>query len=658
MVRALIIDSPNQHFKTLSEYLKRHHFEVRQSDTWESVMEDVRTHQFDVILSSTGIPEISQESLAKLIDHTLLVELTSSKEKQKPQPACESFPKNTSPEVIKSIIEKSLLIKKLQQENCSLKQEPPKSQTPASPPSRFTTRLPWQNIVEHLHTAVVVVDSEQNLLHANQKFENLSGYSRAELNRGLKADNLFKNNSLAKYLSNSAHSNESQVSSVEMLQKDGKRIQIQLCHQRLPQNDLHVLMLQLPALEKKVLAQKNNQLALINNLILKINQLQSLNEVLRITNKELLKLVGADICFIHLWDRPKGALRLAWLSGEQDKQKLQVDYLKKNNQLWWQHIKKREALFVENGQTSLPSHPLSQSDYSGIWYLPLSYKRKLLGLITLGFMDAGRISDELKRLLNLLSFQIGMTIENIQLKQAQTKHAQEIQKRNNELRSFIYTVSHDLKSPLVALYGFADLLKENYSQMLDENGQDYLKRILVNSELMHRMIDDLLELSRIGRVLGPRSKFSTRRLVEELVDIYNYQIRKKNIKLIYPDKMPIIYADRERIATVFQNLLTNSIKYSRQEPPPEIRIEWTEQKNDYLFSVIDNGIGISKQNRNKIFNLFQKFGDETSNEGTGVGLTIARKILEHHGGKIWVESEENVGTTFYFTIPKYSRVRK
>jgi signal transduction histidine kinase len=404
--------------------------------------------------------------------------------------------------------------------------------------------------------------------------------------------------------------------------------------------------------------QQNQQFELINSLILVMNQLQNLNEVLRVTSKELFKLFRVDVCFIHLWERPKGSFRLAWLSGEPDKQKFQVDYLKKNNVEWWQFIKKHQAIFIDQDQTDIPSHPLGNSKYKSIWYLPLVYKRKLLGLVTLGFVESCQIPDELKRLLHLICFQIGMTIENIQLKQEQARRSQEIQERNEELRSFIYTVSHDLKSPLVALYGFADLLQENYANEMDETGQDFLKRILMNSELMHRMIDDLLELSRIGRVLGPRIKFSTRRLLEELGATYEYQMRKKNITLSYPKKMPIIYADRERIATVFQNLLTNSIKYCRIDPTSEIRIDWVEEKKDYLFSIADNGIGINPLHKQHIFDLFKKFGDETRHDGTGVGLTIAKKILEHHGGKIWVESTENVGTTFFFTIPKYSQVHK
>lgn len=439
-------------------------------------------------------------------------------------------------------------------------------------------------------------------------------------------------------------------------------IEKMLLVQKLKQEN-QCLRAQLQVIQTEVSSGKNNralqthQITLVTSLILNINQLQNLNEVLRITCKELFKLFGVDVCFIHLWERPKGSLRLAWLSGEPDKQKLQVDYLKKNNVEWWQQIIKHETIIIEPGQTDFLSHPLGKSDFQTVWYFPLTFKRKLLGLMTLGFVNRYQISEDIRRLLHLICFQLGLAIENIQLKQEQARRSQEIQERNEELRSFIYTVSHDLKSPLVALYGFADLLQENFGKDLDETGQDYLRRILMNSELMHRMIDDLLELSRIGRVLGPRVKFSTRRLLEELAAIHEYQMQKKNIKLIYPKKMPLIYADRERIATVFQNLLTNAIKYHRRESQPEITVDWVEQKDDYRFSISDNGIGINPLHLPHIFDLFKKFGDESHQDGTGVGLTIVKKILEHHGGKIWVESTENVGSTFYFTIPKYSRVK-
>lgn len=403
------------------------------------------------------------------------------------------------------------------------------------------------------------------------------------------------------------------------------------------------------------LARQNSQLITLNSLIFNINQLSDLPDVLKASVNSVIKFEICDICLIHYWEHPKAELKYAGGHGLEEQAKDVLKKYKKSNYQWWQRLKKQKTVIISEGEVETLDHPFMQTSFRQVIYLPISFKKRLLGIITLANKTALQLSSDEYALLDHFRLQVGLAVEHIRLRKEQEKKSKEIQARNHELKSFIYTVSHDLKSPLVALYGFADLLKEGYSKHLDDIGQDYLNRILMNSELMHQMIDDLLELSRIDRVLGPRSKFSTHRLMEELAAIFEYQMRKKGVTLEFPKKMPIIYADRERIGTVFQNLLTNAIKFTHQSSEPKISVNWKVQEEEYVFWIQDNGTGIEPQHKKRIFDLFQRFGGE-QNKGTGIGLTITRKIVEHHGGKIWVESEVNQGTTFYFTVPKHSRV--
>jgi PAS domain S-box-containing protein len=517
----------------------------------------------------------------------------------------------------------------------------------------------FQAFFEFSENAMLVFDSDFNILHVNKKFEALSGYSRKELNHKIIATQFFRHNVIATIFENEYNSNTTNLHT-EFICKNGTLKLVEINRSRLPAHQIHLFSLADITEKRSIqnrLVQQNLQILTLNSLFMATSEFTDLNGILKIALESAMKIIPSTIGFIHLWDLPKGLLKLAFHNGLERTEEERLQSLKKSSDPWWKLIRKREAIFVGDTQRFPYHHPLENSNLKTICYLPLSYKKKLSGVLTIGCTEQQELTEDQQKLLELITFQVAVAMEYARLQKEQTLKSKEIQEKNQELQSFIYTVSHDLKTPLVALYGFSDLLRENYSPLLDEVGQDYLKRILMNAELMHQMIDDLLELSRIGRVVGPRIKFSIRRLIEEFAAMFEYQLRQKGIQLIYPKKMPLIYADRDRIATVFQNLLTNAIKFSRVGCDPKIVVDWKEAESDYLFWVADNGVGILPEHHTKIFELFQKFsGSQT--EGTGIGLTIVKKILEHHNGKIWVESAINEGAKFYFTIPKAVRSKK
>lgn len=517
----------------------------------------------------------------------------------------------------------------------------------------------FQSFFEFSENAMFAFNGDYQILHVNKKFEELSGYSRKELNQKMMATQFFRHH-VIKTIFQHEFTPPGNNLPVEFICKNGTIKLVEINRSNLPAQQIQLFSL-IDITEKRSiqnqLVQQNLQILTLNSLFMATSELTDLDGILKIALESAMKIIPSGIGLIHLWDVSKGILKLAFHKGLELVEGEKLQALKKGSDHWWSLIRKREAIFVGDSTRFPFHHPLEKTTLKTICYLPLSYKKKLSGVLTIGSMEQQELTEDQQKLLELITFQVAVAMEYARLQQEQAIKSQEIQEKNQELQSFIYTVSHDLKTPLVALYGFSDLLRENYGSLLDNNGQDYLKRILMNAEMMHQMIDDLLELSRIGRVVGPRMKFSIRRLIEEFAAMFEYQLRQKGIQLIYPKKMPLIYADRDRIATVFQNLLTNAIKFSRVGYDPKIIVESKEIENDFLFSVADNGVGIQPEHLPKIFDLFQKFSSSQT-EGTGIGLTIVKKILEHHNGKIWVESVLDEGTTFYFTIPKAGQGKK
>jgi len=237
----------------------------------------------------------------------------------------------------------------------------------------------------------------------------------------------------------------------------------------------------------------------------------------------------------------------------------------------------------------------------------------------------------------------------------------ELQKINSELENFVYTVSHDLKTPIVSIQGFSSILLNEMRHDLAIDSYKYLERIQQNANKMERMITDLLELSRVGRVVNPFEEAPMYDVVTLAVNELLFSLKEKKIKLMVDKAMPKLLCDKARMVQAFLNLVSNAIKYiGENNPSPQIRIGYRGEKSSHLFFVRDNGIGIHKQFHEKIFMLFQRANQEAASdeEGSGIGLAIVKKIVEHHNGKVWVESQPGNGSTFYLSFPRESSYQR
>jgi len=226
----------------------------------------------------------------------------------------------------------------------------------------------------------------------------------------------------------------------------------------------------------------------------------------------------------------------------------------------------------------------------------------------------------------------------------------ELEANNAELERFTYTVSHDLKSPLITIRGFLGYLEEDAKNQEFDKMQDDIQRISKAAERMQQLLNELLKLSRIGRIVNPPKEIQLHELVDDIVQMMETRLQGANIEVEIDPNLPTIYGDKPRMQEVFTNLLDNAVRFMGDQPNPRIEVGFRQDEEETVYFVRDNGIGIDPRFHDRVFNLFEKL--DAASEGTGIGLAITQRIIEQHGGRIWIESEgEGKGSTFCFTLP-------
>jgi signal transduction histidine kinase len=230
----------------------------------------------------------------------------------------------------------------------------------------------------------------------------------------------------------------------------------------------------------------------------------------------------------------------------------------------------------------------------------------------------------------------------------------ELELKNAELERFTYTASHDLKSPLITIKGFLGFLREDAQRGNLNRLEADIQRISNAADKMQRLLNDLLELSRIGRLVNTPELVNLNRMIADVLELLDGRISggPVPIRVSVEENLPHVYADGPRLMEVWQNLIDNAAKFKGDQPHPHIEIGQAENSKENLpiFFVRDNGIGIDPKFQDRIFGLFDKLDART--DGTGIGLALVKRIIEFHGGRIWVESEPKKGATFYFTLPQ------
>ena len=226
----------------------------------------------------------------------------------------------------------------------------------------------------------------------------------------------------------------------------------------------------------------------------------------------------------------------------------------------------------------------------------------------------------------------------------------ELLRSNKELENFAYIASHDLQEPLRMITSFSQLLEKRYSDKLDQEAHEFIKFVVDGATHMQHLINDLLDYSRITTQAGILKEVDMNTPVKRAIDNLQMKIEDCHAKITVGD-LPVVIGDELHLVRLLQNLVENALKFSKPGNP-FVEIACKSDFNAWLFSVKDNGIGMDKKNQDKIFDIFQRLNSREKYPGTGMGLAICKKIVEQHGGKIWVDSEPDNGTTFFFTIKK------
>ena len=257
--------------------------------------------------------------------------------------------------------------------------------------------------------------------------------------------------------------------------------------------------------------------------------------------------------------------------------------------------------------------------------------------------------DEIELLQHLIE-QLNIALSQAELLGSEVKQRQELARSNSELERFAYVVSHDLQAPLQTISNYVQLLERRYREKLDEKADKYINYIVGGVKRMGTQIEDLLEYSRVGREQSTFRETDCNVILQQAISNLQSEIDANHATIVVPDNLPALIVDASQLTVLFQNLMGNSIKYRRQIPP-HIEIKAQRQEKIWQFSLADNGIGLEAQYRKRIFQIFQRLHTQEEYPGTGIGLAICQKIVERHGGEIWVESQPGHGSVFYFTIP-------
>lgn len=255
----------------------------------------------------------------------------------------------------------------------------------------------------------------------------------------------------------------------------------------------------------------------------------------------------------------------------------------------------------------------------------------------------------LKDNLTRLPESVRQALREKKLREENKRGQEDLARSNRELEQFAYVASHDLQEPLRMIAAYTQLLAERYRGKLDEKADRYIHYAVDGATRMQALIDDLLTFSRVGRQGLALQNADCNAAVETACKNLENAIRESGGQVEH-DRLPVIVADGRLLIQLFQNLISNSIKFRGSEPP-RIRISAEKQKQEWSFAIADNGIGIAPQHAQGIFGIFKRLHTHEEYPGSGIGLSICKKIVEQHGGRIWVESAPGQGATFKFVLP-------
>ncbi|MEP7135445.1 MAG: GAF domain-containing protein [Chloroflexota bacterium] len=399
----------------------------------------------------------------------------------------------------------------------------------------------------------------------------------------------------------------------------------------------------------------------INEFAHAISSTLDLPSILEIVARLSVELIGAETANIAIMSDDGLEITNAYNYNEVEKLD---NFMPKGYGLTWLTYEKSRLVLVDD----YTQHPNALPEWSAsglraFMGVPIMAGAKCLGVLTLYNRTFDKkFTQRDVSLIEAVAQEVAIAIQNARLFNALqkelTEHKQtqdqlqilvhELEAKNAELERFTYSVSHDLKSPLVTIGGFIGFLEADIKRGELQRTESTINRIREAAKKMQRLLDELLELSRIGRLINPPLEVPFGELVSEALELAHGQLTERQVRVEVDAELPLVKVDRVRMVEVLQNLIVNATKFMGNREDPKIEIGTQIINTEKTFFVRDNGIGIASEYHQKIFGLFDKL--DARSDGTGIGLALVKRIVEVHGGKIWVESEVGKGATFFFTL--------
>ena len=411
-------------------------------------------------------------------------------------------------------------------------------------------------------------------------------------------------------------------------------------------------------LQKRLLRQ-NQDLSAINAISKTLSSSIELKEILQNTLAQVLQIMNIETGWIYLLDEKKQTLKCAYSYGLSDQVAQSIKELKLGEGIAGRVAKSGLPIIIENASIDprISSLAFKKEGIRSFASIPLQSRTRLIGVMNIGSYGQRTISPDDERLLITIGVHMGTVMENILLFQEISEATDKlrdalnlIRQRNEELRTLVSTVSHDLKNPIIAINGFCERFIKSARTKLTDKETQYIEAIHESGKHMEQFVTNLLTLSAVENLKLKKEEFPIQDIINEITMEMAAQLDEKYGAIIIDSTLPMIKADKIRVIQVFSNLISNAIKYAHPGRDLEIRIGYQPQAKMHVFYVKDNGMGIHEEHVSNIFDIFYR-ASENHTEGTGIGLSIVKKAVNVMGGDIWLKSKIEQGSVFYFSIP-------
>jgi signal transduction histidine kinase len=375
------------------------------------------------------------------------------------------------------------------------------------------------------------------------------------------------------------------------------------------------------------------------------------NQMLERVIERLIEATGADAGLVRLRAKATGEIICAAQKGFPDHY-LELTQSKSTASAYGQVLRSGNPVIAADiaADDRIKAKVQLELGFHSCAFLPLKVHDETRGVILLSSRELGHFNVEQETYLMAIARQMGIAMENRELFDELEESKAELARSNSELQHFAYIASHDLQEPLRMVTSYVQLLARRCQDKLDSDAHEFIAFAVDGAMRMQALIKALLDYSRIGTKIKPFEPTDLEAVVQTALKNLQVAVAESEAIVTY-DTLPMVMGDATQLGQLFQNLIGNAIKF-RGDAPPRIHISAERNGRDWYFSCRDNGIGIDPRFSERIFVIFQRLHSKEEYSGTGIGLALCKKIVERHGGRIWVESEPGKGATFRFTIPQ------